>query len=610
MKNHPLNQHLQLNYRITIALLSLASLLFLSSFIPEQQQKSKMSYTISMENPDNHYFHVSFTCQGLESSEIDFKLPSWTPGYYKIMDYAKNITGFKAVDGTGNKLGWMKTSKNTWRVSCNKADIIIISYDVYSFRTSVAESFLDDGRGFISPTGIFMYVNGKISHPVSVKIIPYKAFSTVSTGLEEVQGEPNTYKASDFDVLYDCPILTGNNEIINFTEDGIPYTIAAEKLGDFDRNKLVENYKKMIHAATSIVGEIPYKHYTFLVMNRGGGGLEHSNSQAVFSNPGRLSEKGFKSWMSFTAHEFFHLYNVKSIRPLALGPFDYNSENYTTMLWFSEGVTSYYENIILNRAGIFSRQDVLEELTKSIANYENIPGHLFQSAAESSFDAWIYWLDNSENIENTTISYYDKGVALGMLLDLKIRYESAGRRSLDDVMKTLYQVYFKEKKRGFTDEEFRKVCEDVAGKPLTEIFESYIPTVQDVDYKKYLGYAGLNIDQYPVEIPGSYLGASIKEDGNNIVITRVELNSPAYQTGLSAKDVITEIDNNKPTVNIINDILKDRKPGDSITLSVTHRDFSKVVHVRLGKKTKRSFEIKPEATPSSEQKKLLENWLK
>ncbi len=194
---------------------------------------------------------------------------------------------------------------------------------------------------------------------------------------------------------------------------------------------------------------------------------------AVFSN--RLdfeSSEVSDGWLSFIAHEFFHLYNVKTIRPVALGPFDYDKENYTDMLWFSEGVTSYYENLILNRAGFFSRDDVFREMKTTISNYENIPGHLFQSAASSSFDSWMLFFNRSENASNTTISYYDKGCALGMLLDLRIRYESGNKKSLDDVMQTLYKVYYKEKKRGFTDKEFRDVCEKAAGSSLDEIFEA------------------------------------------------------------------------------------------------------------------------------------------
>jgi predicted metalloprotease with PDZ domain len=332
---------------------------------------------------------------------------------------------------------------------------------------------------------------------------------------------------------------------------------------------------------------------------------------AVFSAASSFSSPvGYKRWLSFVAHEFFHLYNVKTIRPIALGPFDYDKENYTTMLWFSEGVTSYYENIILNRAGLFTRTDALDEFKASIANYENIPGHLFQSAAQSSFDAWMLFFNRSENASNTTISYYDKGCALGMLLDLAIRYESKNQKSLDDVMRELYRVYYKEKKRGFTDSEFRDVCEKLAGSPLNEIFDVYIPTVQEIDYAKYLGYAGLSIDLNPVEVPGVYLGASTREDAANLMITRVEWNSPGYTAGLSSQDIIMEIDGKKATAKLMSDLLNSKKPGDKILLTVTHREITNTVEVELGKKTVRSFDIKPLPDATPEQVAILDKWLK
>ena len=597
--------------QLTVILVALI-LIFVSWKSDVQKDSgSKIEYSVSMENPNNHYFHVSFTYSGIVDKNVELKLPAWTPGYYMIMDYAKYVINFKVVDIKGNNLPWEKTSKNKWKVILKSNSTIKVSYDVFSFRTSVADSFLDDGRGFISPTGIFMHPAGKKDHDVYVTVIPYEKFSRISTGLEPVPGKQNTFYASDFDVLYDSPILAGNQEILNFEVNGIQFTVAAENLGQIDRSVFINDHKKMIESATAIIGEIPFKHYTFLIMNRGGGGLEHTNSMAVFASPASFNTpNGYKRWLSFVAHEFFHLYNVKTIRPIALGPFDYDEENYTTMLWFSEGVTSYYESLILNRADLLSRADVLDEMRSCISNYENIPGHQFQSASESSFDAWMLFFNRSENASNTTISYYDKGCALGMLLDLKIRYESKNKRSLDDVMRALYQVYYKEKKRGFTDQEFRDLCEKTAGSSLNEIFEIYIPTVQDIDYEKYLGYAGLTISATPEEVPGAWLGTTTHEDGGNLVITRVDWNSPGYNAGLSPQDIVKQINGEKASSGLLNDILNTKKPGDKISLTITHREMTNNVEVVLGKKMVRSFEIKLQPNPSANQTAILDKWLK
>ena len=581
-----------------------------STLRAQNSQGSLIEYAVSMENPNNHYFHIVLNYSTSGEKSVQLKMPVWTPGYYMIMDYPKNLINFNVTGSSGNKLIWKKSSKNCWEINTESEKSVRVTYDIFAFRTSVADSFLDDGRGFISPTGIFMYPEGEKDHPVIVSIIPYEKFGEISTGLDPVPGRKNTFYAAGFDVLYDCPILAGNQEILRFETGGIPYTIAAENLGKIERKKLIEDYRKIVETSTSLIGEIPYKHYTFIMMNKGMGGLEHTNSMAVFSNRLDIGSSELSGgWLSFIAHEFFHLYNVKTIRPIALGPFDYDRENYTDMLWFSEGVTSYYENLILNRAGLFTMEDVFRELKISISNYENIPGHLFQSVAESGFDSWMLFFNRSENASNTTISYYDKGCAIGMFLDLAIRHKSGNNRSLDDVMRTLYKVYYKGLNRGFTNAEFREVCEKTAEASLAEIFDVYIPTTAEIDYSKYLAYAGLSIDAEPVETPGTWIGTNTRDEGGNLVISRVEWNSPAYNAGLSPNDIIKEINGEKATAELLNNILSSGNPGDKISITISHRDITNNVEVMLGRKTIKSFEIKLLPNPSPEQIAILNNWL-
>jgi predicted metalloprotease with PDZ domain/cyclophilin family peptidyl-prolyl cis-trans isomerase len=453
-----------------------------------------LAFTVSMEQPGTHYYHVTLRCAGLKGQTQDFKMPAWTPGYYKIMDYARNVRSFHSEDGEGRELTWEKTAKNTWRVQSKGAGFVTISYDVYAFSRTVADSFLDESRAFVSPTGLFMHPAGRLQHPATVKIEPHSSFARISTGLDPVDGEPNTFSAANFDVLYDGPILVGNQDVLSFNVRGVPHEVAV--IGSqFDRQKLASTLTRLVEAAVDVVGEMPYRHYTFLMLGEGQGGLEHLNSMAVYSRVPDLNDpNGSGSWLTFMTHEFFHLYNVKAIRPIALGPFNYDAENYTNLLWFSEGGTVYYENLIANRAGFLSRERCLKHFSESIANCERGTGHQFQSATQSSFDVWLYFLSRGGDTRNTTISYYDKGAALTMLLDLKIRHETQGRRSLDDAMRTLYQQYYKQKQRGFTDQEFRQVCESTAGCSLAGFFDVYASTTQNIDYGKYLAYAGLGIE--------------------------------------------------------------------------------------------------------------------
>jgi predicted metalloprotease with PDZ domain len=575
-----------------------------------QAPEGAMAFTLSMDQPATHYYHVVFRGEGLKGDAQDFKLPAWTPGYYRIMDYARNLVNFRASDGAGHPLAWHKTAKNTWHVESRNADVILVTYDVYAFNPFVAESFLDDTRGYITPASVFLHIAGRIQHPVTLAVKPYAGWNNVSLGLDPLDGKPNTFSAPDFDLLYDCPILMGNQEVRHFEVDGVPHSVVIENVANVDHAKITADLKRMVESGVRIIGEIPYKHYTFLVMGAGAGGIEHLTSAAMMFNGSSLADPaGYSRWLSFAAHEYFHTYNVKRIRPIALGPFDYDKENYTDMLWVSEGFTAYYEDLILVRAGLMTRDQYFERVQKNIANYENHPGHLFQSAAESSFDTWIKGMNRGEYFSNTTISYYDKGAALGLLLDLKIRQESKNRKSLDDVMRALYQKYYKERKRGFTDEEFREECESAAAVPLAEVFE-YATTVKDIDYPKYLAYAGLDIAAMPEEQPGAFLGATTQFQDGALAISSVEWDSPAQRGGLMAQDQILALDGTRVSAKSLEEALKFKKPGEKIKVLLARRGATREIDVELGKKMERSFKIKPVQNPNDLQAAILEGWLK
>ena len=575
---------------------------------PAPAPVERISLTVSMDQPSTHYFHVVLRVEGVRSDTLEVKLPVWTPGYYLIMDYARNVLNFKAEDGRGQTIRWEKTAKNAWQLHTRSASTVAVTYDVYAFASSVADSYLDDARAFICPTGVFMHVAGRLGRPVTVTVKPFSGWRQVSTGLDPVPGQPDTFTAPDVDTLYDCPILVGNQEVIPFEVRGIPHVLAGNNLGRLDRVKFVADLKKMIEAAATLMGDIPYTHYAFLVIGPGGGGLEHLNSTALTSGLGDIELPGaYVRWMAFVTHEYFHLYNVKRIRPIALGPFDYDRENYTHMLWVSEGFTVYYEDIILRRAGLLTRDEVLERASANIARYENAPGHLFQSATESSFDTWIKFFTRVPNLATTTISYYDKGAALGLLLDLAIRHGSGNARSLDEVMRALFREFYQQKKRGFTDEEFRAVCERVAGGRLAEIFDVYATTVKPVDYAKYLAYAGLEVDMTPTA--GAAWGAATDDRDGVAVVSRVEWDSPAARAGISVQDEIRSVEGVAATSRSIADAIDVRKPGDRLRVVIVRRGAEREVDVTLGPKAERSFRLKPMADPTPAQKAILAGWL-
>lgn len=448
------------------------------------------SFAVYMDEPASNRFKIAFKYENAAGEEIRLKMPAWCPGYYRIMNFARKVENFSALGDEGQPLAWEKPDENTWKIKLGGCHNLMVEYEVVAKDEAVAESQLTEKRAYISPTSIFMFVPDKMDYPVRVTIQPYRGFSNISTGLEPAIEQPNTFYAENFDVLYDCPIYVGNQEVIKFEVSGVPYELAVDEAGEFNRAEIISALKRLIVAATGVVGEIPYRQYVFIMMGPGRGGLEHRNSMAVFTGIPKVEDRrAFQSWLSFIAHEFFHLYNVKAIRPLALGPFDYEKENRTNLLWFSEGGTVYYEYLILKRAGFITRNEFLETFSRIIEKVENSAGRKMESAAQASYRTWEEPFFGSE----TTISYYDLGAILTMILDLKIRQATDGQKSLDEVMKLLYHRYYQQERRGFTEEEFRAACEEVAGADLSEFF-NYVYTTEPIDYDKYLGYAGLKLE--------------------------------------------------------------------------------------------------------------------
>jgi len=577
-----------------------------------QAPTGTLAFTVSMDQPSTHYYHVEFHVAGLRGESQDFKLPVWMPGYYQIMDYSKDVINFKAADGGGHPLPWAKTTKNTWHVNTANAPEILVSYDVYAFTVFVGNSYLDDQRGYLVGPATYMHVAGMINHPVTVTFKPYKGWTTVANGLDPVPGKPFTFSAPDFDLLYDCPTMLGNREQFRFDIKGVPHYVVMENVPkNVSREQIAADLKKIVTAATELIGDIPYKHYTFLCMGKGAGGVEHLTSAAMlFSGDSLTTPQGYHTWLGFAAHEYFHTFNVKRIRPIALGPFDYDHENFTNMLWVSEGFTSYYSALILERAGLTSRRQYLDGLSTGMARLESTSGQRFQSVAQSSMDTWtsggLGGGSGDENAQNTTISYYAKGGALGPLLDLRIRHETQNRKSLDDVMRTLYSEFFQEKKRGFTDAEFREVCERIAGSSLAEFFDDYVYSTKEVDWAKYFAYAGLTLDRDPHPGPGAYLGVDV---GNNQTVTRIEWGSPAQESGLSAQDQILAIDRVPVAIRKLDDFLKTRQPGEALALLVVRDSMVKELRVTLGQKAERTFKTSLVENPSALETAILKAWL-
>ena len=333
----------------------------------------------------------------------------------------------------------------------------------------------------------------------------------------------------------------------------------------YDKEKVISAYKKVVNAATEVVGEHPCEEYLFIIHHLPGigGGLEHLYSTTCQTSPTAYSsERAFRGFMGLIAHEYFHLWNVKRIRPEALGPFDYENENYTHLLWVSEGFTSFYQDDLIRRAGMMSEDDYLRYMASDLNSIENSPGKDVQAVAESSWDAWIKYYRRNENSQNTTVSYYSKGGVIGLLLNIEILAESKGEKSLDDVMKYLWEEYYKKQNRGFTDTEMQQACEAIAGKSLQSFFDNYVWGTTAIDYSYFFNKAGLSVSDELAGKATPYFGVSTR--GNNI--SNVARGSGAYTNGVYVGDKIIEVDGQKFTTP--SQLTSNKKVGDNVKVKV------------------------------------------
>ena len=316
---------------------------------------------------------------------------------------------------------------------------------------------------------------------------------------------------------------------------------------------------------------------------------------------------GYLRWLSFICHEYFHHYNVKRIRPLALGPFDYDNENLTDMLWVSEGLSVYYQDLLLVRAGLLTSAQYLDKLARAISAFENTPGHHYQSATDASLTTW--GTSGVGNNRNTTISYYDNGAMLGAILDLAIRHASGNRRSLDDVMRALYRTSCRRSNGASPATSSARRANRRQAPRLTDVLE-YTSTTRDVDYAKYFAYAGLEVTTTSEAAPGAYLGLSTQTRDGRLVVVGTSAGSPAELAGLVAHDQILEVDGAPATPKALNDTLSGRKPGDTITLKISRQHTGLDVRVTLARNTKQTFTIRPVASPTALQQAILDDWLR
>src|SRR2546423_1021505 len=599
-------------------LIVIVGLLAPSSSPAQAPNSSDILFTVSMPRPWTHLLEVEMRLQIPASlnvpNDTDLIMPVWTPGSYLIREFERNVQDFVASDANGRPLTWTKIDKNTWRVNTNGVRQWRAFYRVYANEFSVRTNEMNSDHAFWNNAALLMYPNGRLNAASTLRVIAPSGWK-IATGLPPLAGQPNTFRAENFDILYDSPFEVSDFKEIKFAVRDVPHRIVIDGEGNYDPDRMKADVQKIVEAETGMFGVIPYHDYTFILHLRanGGGGLEHLNSTALgFRRFNFATERGWQSFYGLVAHEFFHLWNVKRIRPDALGPFDYTKENYTRNLWVAEGITSYYGDLMVRRAGLASDKDYLEELARKIQNFQKTPGRLEMSAEDASFNSWIKQYRPDENSVNSQISYYDKGELLGFLLDLEIRRRSNDSKSLDDVMRYLYHEFY-EKNRNYTPADFQKACELMAEGSFDDFFARYVRGREELPYNQVLAAIGLRVEQagYAIDaigvrtIPPSkgYLGADLEDSGDFINVKDVRAGTPAYEQGLNAKDKIVALDGARVNKETFEALIAAKRQGETVHITIFRNDDLRALDIKLTGMNDAPYRIVPTPPATPEQKR-------
>jgi predicted metalloprotease with PDZ domain len=559
-------------------------------------------YTLRFPLPSTHYVEVEGIIPTNEQPTIELAMAVWTPGSYLVREFARHVESVAATTPDGKPLSIDKSRKNRWRIQANGTNPVHVTYRVYCREMSVRTNWIEADFALLNGAPTFLTVLEEGSRPYEIKLILPEGWQTTMTGLPALtSGGPHHYWAADFDTLVDSPIVAGNPAVYTFVVDGKPhFLVNTGEGGVWDGARAVRDVEQIVHAHWRLWGgPLPYDKYLFLNMvTEASGGLEHLNSTVLMTGRWHTrTRKAYLDWLGLASHEFFHVWNGKRLRPIELGPFDYENEVYTKSLWVVEGVTTYYTELGIRRAGLCTDAEFLELLSGLIDRVQITPGRLLHPLAMTSYDAWIKLYRPDENAVNTTISYYTKGAVVAFLLDAKIQTATAGTRCLDDVMRLAYTRFAGT--RGFTPEDFRHTAQEVAGVDLGAWFTSTLEHADELDYTEALAWFGLRFAKPTPSSAKAWLGMSTKIDNGRLLVTQIPRHTPAWQAGINVDDELLAIDDYRVRPEQWGTRLEQYCPGEQVSLLVARRERLLRLSTTFAAEPPKSWklEVHPEATP-------------
>ncbi len=576
-----------------------------------QTALADVQYQIKISNPAQHLAEVRIDFPAVHSKTLDVQMPIWRTGRYEVLNLGKNVRQMSATNGQGKALVMSKTDKGTWRVQTQKGDTVTIKYEIYANALGERTQHIDDTHAYLDASGVLMYAAPFRHQALQVQLETPAAWVSRS-GLEKGTCE-HCFVAPNYDVLIDSPIETGLHEFHQFEIDGRTIALAIWGRGNYDGNKMNDDLKKIVAESKKLLGEFPFKkRYLFIVhaTDGVGGATEHLNSTVIqHSRWNYAPHKEYLGFLRTAAHEFIHTWNVKAYRPKEMVPYDYQHENYSRLLWMAEGNTSYYEDLVSLRAGLMNKDEYMDELAKLIHAYQHQPGRFQQSAAESSFNAWID--AGGERAKNASVNIYSKGHLLGMVMDILIRQQTQNEKGFEDVHRYLYQHHTVDQ-GGYSEEQVRAALKTVTGKDWADWWTQYVDGVAELPLIDLLKSAGLN---YAIEAGKDeeqkenwFTGWNTKDGGDFPVISDVERDSPAWQAGVVAGDTLIAANgirlNNKSSADRL--WLIQTLP---IKLTVFRRDELKELNLNPIRQANGKAKIKAQESADETQKLRYEKWL-
>ena len=585
-------------------------------------------YRVSMPEPASHEYEIQMDVPALGRTAVELVFPAWAPGSYLVRDFARHVYRLSVTDARGRTLPVERLEKARWRVEAGGRPFRV-RYRVFAFEQSVRTSFLDDSHAYWNGTSLFFFVDGELARPCRVAVVPPPRSNWhVDTPLHPVRGAHLTYAAADFDELVDSPFEVGTHTRRRFRVGEVPFELALYGRTNADAGRLVDVLRRVVMTTGKIFGGFPFDRYLFIVhaLPVGSGGLEHRASVTMdITGLSFEDEAGYHKFADLAAHELFHAWNVKRLRDATLGPFDYTRENYTRLLWLHEGFTDYLANVIVLRAGVMRERNFWKWIADDWPKYAGRPGRNETPLSELSFEAWIKLYKPAENHVNRAVSYYEKGLWVGMALDLTLRLRTGGRRGLPELFRVLWEdldggaLYVSE---AAVRAAARKLVGALAGsgaaRELDAFFDRYVAGTDELPLPALWRRAGLgvreqaewqgdDVDAVRAARARAWTGLALHE--GRTTVRNVVPDSPAWRAGLTFNDELVAVDGARVTPATFAKRVADRRPGEEAVITYFRRDELASATLTLVESPERKLVLAPDDKARGLAKAVREGWL-